>query len=66
MPKITLKNKAGIIDVTNMISTIKWSGSTSDIARVLELQFLYLLHDHYVHKIYPNIVDTMHLYDDTC
>ena len=64
MPKVTLKNKTGIIDVTNMISTIKWSGSTSGIARVLELEFLYPLHDHYVPKIYPNIGDTMYLYDD--
>lgn len=64
MPKVTLKNKTGIIDVTNMVSTIKWSGSTSEIARVLELEFLYPLHDHYVPKIYPNIGDTMYLYDD--
>lgn len=64
MPKVTLKNKTGIIDVTNMISTIKWSGSTSEIARVLELEFLYPLHDHYVPKIYPNIGNTMYLYDD--
>lgn len=65
MPKVTLKNKAGIIDVTNMISIIKWSGSTLEIARVLELEFLYPLHDHYVPKVYPNIGDTMYLYDDT-
>lgn len=65
MPKVELKNKTGIIDVTNMISTIKWSGSTSEIARVLELEFLYPLHDYYVPKIYPNIGDTMYLYDDT-
>lgn len=64
MPRVELKNKSGIIDVTNMISTIKWSGSTSEIARVLELEFLYPLHDHYVPKIYPNIGDTMYLYDD--
>ena len=64
MPRVTLKNKAGIIDVTNMISTIKWSGSTSEIARVLELEFLYPLHDYYAPKIYPNIGDTMYLYDD--
>lgn len=65
MPKVLLKNKAGTIDVTNMTSTIKWSGSTSQIARVLELEFLYPLHDHYAPKIYPNIGDEMYLYDDT-
>lgn len=65
MPKVTLKNKAGTIDVTNMIGTIKWSGSTSEIARVLELEFLYPLHDYYIPKIHPHIGDTMYLYDDT-
>ncbi len=65
MPKVTLKNKEGIIDVTNMISEIRWSGSISEIARVLELQFLYPLHDYYAPKIYPNIGDTMYIYDDT-
>ncbi len=65
MPKVTLKNKAAIIDVTNMISEIRWSGSMSEIARVLELEFLYPLHDYYTPKIYPNIGDTMYLYDDT-
>ena len=48
-----------------MTSTIKWSGSTSEIARVLELEFLYPLHDYYALKIYPNIGDEMYLYDDT-
>ena len=65
MPKVTLKNKAGIIDVTNMISEIRWSGSQSEIARVLELSFLYPLHDYYTPKIYPNIGDEMYLYADT-
>lgn len=65
MPKVLLKNKVGTIDVTNMTSTIKWSGSTSQIARVLELDFLYPLHDHYAPKVYPNIGDVMYLYDDT-
>ena len=65
MPKVLLKNKTGMIDVTNMTSTIKWSGSTSQIARVLELDFLYPLHDYYAPKIYPNIGDEMYLYDDT-
>ncbi len=65
MPKVVLKNKTGTIDVTNMTSTIKWSGSTSQIARVLELDFLYPLHDYYAPKIYPNIGDEIYLYDDT-
>lgn len=65
MPKVMLKNKTGTIDVTNMISTIKWSGSNSEIARVLELDFLYPLHDYYAPKSYPNIGDKMYLYDDT-
>jgi len=62
MPKVMLKNKTGTIDVTNMTSTIKWSGSISEIARVLELEFLYPLHDYYTPKIYPNIGDEMYLY----
>ena len=65
MPRVELKNKTGTTDVTNMISEIRWSGSMSEIARVLELQFLYPLHDYYTPKIYPNIGDTMYLYDDT-
>ena len=65
MPKVVLKNKTSVIDVTNMISTIKWSGSTFEIARVLEVEFLYPLHDYYAPKIYPNIGDEMYLYDDT-
>ena len=65
MPKVILKNKTGAIDVTNMVSEIKWSGSQAEIARVLELQFLYPLHDAYAPKIYPNIGDEMYLYDDT-
>ena len=64
MPKVLLKNKTGTIDVTNMISEIRWSGSQAEIARVLELQFLYPLHDIYIPKIYPHIGDTMYLYDD--
>ncbi|MDO5565470.1 MAG: hypothetical protein Q4G59_02355, partial [Planctomycetia bacterium] len=65
MPKVLLKNKAGTIDVTSMISTIKWSGSISQIARDLQLDLLYPLHDYYAPKIYPNIGDEMYLYDDT-
>lgn len=65
MPRVELKNKTGTTDVTNMISEIRWSGSMSEIARVLELQFLFPLHDYYTPKIYPNIGDTIYLYDDT-
>ena len=65
MPKVLLKNRTGTMDVTNMTSEIKWSGSMSEIARVLELQYLYPLHDYYAPKIYPNIGDEMYLYDDT-
>ena len=65
MPRVELKNKTTTIDVTNMISETRWSGSESEVARVLELQFLYPLHDVYVPKIYPNIGDTMYLYADT-
>lgn len=64
MPKVTLKNKTGLIDVSNMTSEITWSGDNSTIARSMELQFLYPLHDYYVPKIYPNIGDMMYLYDD--
>lgn len=64
MPKVILKNKTGSVDVTNMINEIVWSGSTSEIARTLQLNFLYPLHDIYAPKIYPNIGDEMYLYDD--
>lgn len=47
-----------------MVADITWSGSESEIARKLELNFLYPLHDHYTPKIYPNIGDQMYLYDD--
>ena len=65
MPKVVLKNKNETLDVTNMISTIKWSGCVLEVARMLELDFLYPLHDHYAPKIYPNIGDEMYLYDDS-
>ena len=64
MPKVILKTKTDSIDVTNMVSEITWSGSTSEIARTLQLNFLYSLHDTYAPKIYPNIGDEMYLYDD--
>ncbi len=64
MPKVTLKNKTGLIDVTDMISEITWGGSKSEIARKMELSFLYALHDVHSPKIYPNIGDMMYLYDD--
>ena len=64
MPKVILKTKADSIDVTNMISEITWSGSISEIARTLQLNFLYPLHDIYAPKVYPNIGDEMYLYDD--
>lgn len=64
MPKVTLKNKTGLIDVTNMISEITWSGSKSEIARKMELSFLYAIHDVHAPKIYPNIGDVMFLYAD--
>lgn len=59
-----LKNKSGKIDVTQMVADITWSGSELEIARKLEFNFLYPLHDHYTPKIYPNIGDQMYLYDD--
>ena len=64
MPKVLLKNKNGFIDVTHMVSEINWSGSQDEIARKLELSFLYPLHDHYVPKVYPNIGEELFLYDD--
>lgn len=64
MPKVILKNKTDNIDVTNMINEIVWGGSTSEIARTLQLNFLYPLHDTYAPKIYPNIGDEMYLYND--
>lgn len=64
MPKVILQNRSGKIDVSQMVSEITWSGSESEIARKLELNFLYPLHDHYAPKIYPNIGDQMYLYED--
>lgn len=64
MPKVTLKNKSGLIDVSNMVSEITWSGDNGNVARSMELNFLYPLHDFYNPRIYPNIGDMMFLYDD--
>ncbi|MFR2838551.1 MAG: hypothetical protein ACLTBU_05635 [Zhenhengia sp.] len=59
-----MKNKNGFIDVTHMVSEIIWSGSEDEIARKLELNFLYPLHDHYTPEVYPNIGEELFLYDD--
>ncbi|MEG0153619.1 MAG: hypothetical protein RR744_10700 [Cellulosilyticaceae bacterium] len=64
MPKVILKNKTGKIDVSQMVGDITWSGIESEIAKKLELNFLYPLHDHYTSNIYPNIGDQMYLYDE--
>lgn len=47
-----------------MVSEITWSGSQDEVARKLELEFLYPLHDHYAPKVYPNIGQELFLYDD--
>ncbi|MBS5317732.1 MAG: hypothetical protein KHY44_15255 [Clostridiales bacterium] len=47
-----------------MVSEITWSGSQDEVARKLELNFLYPLHDHYAPKVYPNIGEQPFLYDD--
>lgn len=52
------------MDVTHMVSEITWSGSQDEVARKLELNFLYPLHDHYAPKVYPNIGEQLFLYDD--
>lgn len=59
-----MKSKIDLIDVTQMISEITWSGSQDEIARKLELSFLYPLHDYYTPKVYPNIGEQLFLYDD--
>lgn len=64
MPKVILHNILGNIDVTQMVGDITWSGSESEVARKLEVNFLYPLHDYYAPKIYPNIGDKIYLYDD--
>ena len=64
MPKVILKTKTGLIDVTHMIGEITWSGSQDEVARKLELNFLYPLHDQYTPKVYPNIGEQLFLYDD--
>ena len=61
---MVLKNKTDLIDVTHMVSEITWSGSQNEVARKLELNFLYPLHDHYAPKVYPNIGEKLFLYDD--
>ena len=47
-----------------MVSEITWSGSQDEVARKLELEFLYPLHDHYAPKVYPNIGEELFLYED--
>ena len=47
-----------------MVSEITWSGSQDEIARKLEVSFLYPLHDYYTPKVYPNIGEQLFLYDD--
>lgn len=47
-----------------MIGEITWSGSQNEVARKLELNFLYPLHDQYTPKVYPNIGEQLLLYDD--
>lgn len=47
-----------------MVSEITWSGSQDEIARKLELNFLFPLHDYYAPKVYPNIGEQLFLYDD--
>lgn len=47
-----------------MVSEINWSGSVEEVARKLELNFLFPLHDHYAPKVYPNIGEQLFLYDD--
>ena len=47
-----------------MVSEITWSGSVEEVARKLELNFLFPLHDHYAPKVYPNIGEQLFLYDD--
>mgnify|MGYP001043992533 CR=1 FL=1 len=59
-----MKNKTGLIDVTHMIGEITWSGSQDEVARKLELSFLYPLHDQYTPKVYPSIGEQLFLYDD--
>lgn len=59
-----MKNKNGLVDVTHMVSEITWSGSQEEVARKLELNFLFPLHDHYAPKVYPNIGEQLFLYDD--
>lgn len=48
-----------------MVSEITWSGSQDEVARKLELNFLFPLHDHYTPKVYPNIGEQLFLYDDS-
>lgn len=48
-----------------MVSEITWSGSVEEVARKLELNFLFPLHDHYAPKVYPNIGEQLFLYDDS-
>lgn len=62
MIEVWLKNKAGLVDVTHMVGDVTWSGSESEVARKLEVNFLYALHDHYAPKVYPNIGEELYLY----
>lgn len=64
MPKVTLKNSTGTINISELVSEISWTGSNDTIARSMEIQLLYPLHDYLAPKIYPKIGDMMFLYDD--
>ncbi len=62
MPRVLLENKEGKLDVTQMTGDITWSGSESEVARKLEVNFLYPLHEYYAPRVYPYLGDTLYLY----
>lgn len=47
-----------------MVSSLTWSGSRDNIARTLQISWVYPIFDYYTPKIYPKIGDEMRLYDN--
>ena len=53
-----------LTDVSEMVSSITWAGSSTEIARSLNITWLYPLHDYYIPKIYPTLGQDFYFYDD--
>lgn len=50
------------IDVSELVSSINWSGNCNDISRTLNISYLYAIYDYYAPKNYPNLGDNIYFY----